>query len=112
MAGRSQVLKSQRQGRDSSGRIAPSMATLPTVAGTNTVGQTLTGTNGTFDGTATITITRQWTRRGAPISGATGATYVLQEADVGTGTIRFQNIGTSPYGVARSDSAARTIAAA
>lgn len=109
MAGRSQRLKRERYGRDSAGRIAPVMATLPTVAGTNTVGQTLTGTNGTFTGSGTIAITRRWTRNGADISGATGATYVLQAADSGK-TVRFDNIATSEYGTARSSSAARSIA--
>lgn len=108
-SGRSQELKQERHGTDSSGRTKPKMATLPTVAGTNTVGQTLTGTNGTFSGSGTIVITRQWTRNGQAISGATGATYVLAAPDSGK-TIRFQNIGKSQYGEARSDSAARSIA--
>lgn len=109
MTGRSQRLKRERYGRDSSGRIAPVMATLPTVSGTNTVGQTLTGTNGTFTGGGTIAITRRWTRNGVDISGAIGATYVLQAADSGK-TVRFDNIATSEYGTARSSSAARSIA--
>lgn len=110
MPGRSQRHKIQNQGLNSGGQSMPKMATLPTVSGTNTVGQTLTGTNGTFTGSGTIAITRQWTRNGAPIAGATGATYVLQAGDSGK-TIRFQNIARSEYGVqVVSDSAPRTIA--
>lgn len=109
MAGRSQNRKIERYNFDSAGRSQPRVATVPTVSGTNTVGQTLTGTNGTFTGNATITITRQWTRNGQAISGATGATYVLQAADSGK-TVRFQNIATNPYGTTKSDSAARSIA--
>lgn len=109
MAGRSQRLKRDRYGKDSAGRSKPAMATLPTVAGTNTVGQILTGTNGTFTGSGTIAITQQWTRNGADISGATGATYTLVAGDSGK-TIRFDNIARSEYGEARSSSAARSIA--
>lgn len=109
MTGRSQRLKRQRYGVDSAGRTAPAVATLPTVAGTNTVGQVLTGTNGTFTGSGTIAITRQWTRNGVDISNATGATYTLVAGDSGK-TIRFDNIATSEYGSARSSSAARSIA--
>lgn len=109
MAGRSQLHAQEHRGTDASGRSKPKVATIPTVAGTNTVGQTLTGTNGTFTGSGTITITRLWSRNGAPISGATGATYVLQAADSGK-TVRFHNVGRSQYGEERSASAARSIA--
>jgi hypothetical protein len=97
----------------SHGGRKPRVATVPTVSGTNTVGQTLTGTNGTFEAntTATVTITRQWTRNGSPISGATAATYVLAAPDGGK-TIRFTNIGTNRYGRAVSASTGRSIAAA
>lgn len=109
MAGRSQERKVDRYDYDATGRSRPRVATVPTVAGTNTVGQTLTGTNGTFSGTGTITITRFWSRNGVAISGATGATYVLVAGDSGK-TIRFHNVGRSAYGEARSASMARTIA--
>lgn len=79
----------------------------PTLAGTAQVGQTLTGTNGTFVGSGTITIARAWLRDGVPISGATGATYTLVEADEGA-RIRFRNIADNGLVVATRDSAPTT----
>jgi hypothetical protein len=78
----------------------PKILTKPTKAGTATQGQTITGTNGTFKGDGTVTITRQWIRvqpSGAQsvIAGQTGATYVLAAGDVGKKVI-FQNTGTDP----------------
>ena len=108
MAGRSQAHKLRHQGVSSAGNRKPKQATVPTVAGTNTVGQTLTGTNGTFT-PAGATITRQWTRNGVPISGATGATYLLAAPDSGK-TIRFLNIAKNRFGTTVSSSAPRTIA--
>jgi hypothetical protein len=87
--------------RDSAGTY-PSVLTLPTKSGTPTNGQTLTGVNGTFRGKNT-TVTRQWVREvvatGAQvvIGGATGATYVLQAADVGK-RVRFQNTVKNKFG--------------
>jgi TP901-1 family phage major tail protein len=66
--------------------IAPYVTVLPAITGTNTVGQTLTTTNGTWAGDATITFARQWQSNAtndpnspswANISGATGTTRVL-----------------------------------
>lgn len=93
MTGRSQRHKAQIQGVTSAGIVggeeqSPKSLTAPTVAGTMTQGQTLTGTNGTFSGSPTIT--RQWTRNKQAIVGATGATYVLAAIDVGT-YIQFVN---------------------
>jgi hypothetical protein len=60
---------------------------LPTLSGIAQVGQTLTGTTGTWTGTAPITFTQQWQScAGAscsPIAGATGTTYVPVGLDVG-----------------------------
>lgn len=109
MAGRSQERKIDRYDYDATGRSRPRVATVPTVAGTNSVGQTLTGTNGTFTGTGTITITRSWSRNGVSITGAIAATYVLVAADSGK-SIRFHNTARNAYGEARSASVARTIA--
>jgi len=70
--------------------IAPYNTVLPAITGTPTVGQTLTTTNGTWAGNATITFARQWQRgnvadHGNPswtnIASATNLTYVLQSAD-------------------------------
>jgi TP901-1 family phage major tail protein len=66
--------------------IGPYNTVSPAVTGTPTVGQTLTTTNGTWAGDATITFARQWQAGNvadlndpswANISGATNLTYVL-----------------------------------
>lgn len=72
--------------------LAPYNTVLPAITGTTTVGQTLTTTNGTWAGDATITYARQWQRGSAAdqndpswanIASATNLTYVLQSADLG-----------------------------
>ena len=66
----------------------PQNTAAPTVSGTNTEGQTLVGTDGTWAGAATIAFTYAWSRCDAtggacaPIAGATAKTYVLTAADV------------------------------
>lgn len=66
--------------------IAPYNTILPAVTGTEEVGETLTTTNGTWAGDATITFARQWQVGNntdvndpswASISGETGTTLVL-----------------------------------
>ena len=64
--------------------VAPYNTVAPTITGTAQVGGTLTATNGTWGGTATITYTHQWYRNGVAIDGATGTTRVLAAADLGT----------------------------
>ncbi|WP_051274412.1 hypothetical protein [Cellulomonas sp. URHD0024] len=64
----------------SSGTITSSVK--PTVTGTAKVGQTLTTSAGTWSPTGP-TLTYQWLRGGAPISGATGRSYVLTSASKG-----------------------------
>jgi hypothetical protein len=59
----------------------PAFSVAPSISGTAQSGQTLTGNSGTIArGTVSA---RQWRRNGVAIGGATGATYVLQPADVG-----------------------------
>lgn len=108
---RSQERLRERNGVDSSGD-GLAVVRKPSISGTAQVGQTLTGTNAQYAGTATITITRAWLRDGSAISGATGATYVLQPADEGA-VISLQNSATNQYGVlvSRSDPTATVIAA-
>jgi hypothetical protein len=75
---------------------------VPTFSGTQTVGQTLTGTNGTVvSNNDTVTITRQWFRNDVPIPGANAATYVLAAADQGK-RVRFGNVATNAVGRAFS----------
>ncbi|MBV9214511.1 MAG: hypothetical protein JOZ25_12800 [Actinobacteria bacterium] len=84
--------------------------TPPTITGTAKDGQTLTGSNGTWSGTPTITYTYQWQRcdqngaNCASISGATGATYTLVSADVGS-TIRLVVTATNSAGTGNATSA-------
>jgi surface protein len=60
---------------------APFSLTAPVLSGTETVGQTLSVTDGTWQGVATITFAYQWRRDGSNISGATSSTYTLVAAD-------------------------------
>ena len=62
---------------------APALGGVPTISGTETVGSTLTAGPAPVTGTPTPARSWQWLRSGAPVSGATGASYVLQSADEG-----------------------------
>lgn len=84
---------------------APINLTLPLITGLNTLGATLSGSNGTWSGNPdTFTYTYQWKRNGVNISGATNNTYVTtildSEADI-TFEVTANN-GISPNGVATS----------
>lgn len=72
--------------------IGPYNTVAPAVTGTTTVGQTLTTTNGTWAGDATITYARQWQMGNANdqndpswsnITSATNLTYVLASGQLG-----------------------------
>jgi hypothetical protein len=60
----------------------------PTVAGTTTSGQTLTGTPGTFTGGMAVndthSITHYWKRAGVEVPGRNATTYLLGAGDVGS----------------------------
>lgn len=62
---------------------APSVTAAPSLSGTETVGEVLTCSNGTWSGDATIVYTFRWFRAGVPIDGATANTYTLVAADTG-----------------------------
>lgn len=55
---------------------------VPAVTGTAQVGKSLAAVPGTWD--AGVGFAHQWKRNGAPIAGATGASYVVAPADRGT----------------------------
>jgi hypothetical protein len=68
----------------------PTITQVPVISGTAQVGQTLTATSGTWDGTEPITATYQWLRCSAStpntcsaISGATGLSYTAVPEDEG-----------------------------
>lgn len=63
--------------------VALTNSVAPSISGVPVQGNTLTRIAGTWAGTGAISLAYQWLRDGANISGATGATYVLQAADVG-----------------------------
>jgi hypothetical protein len=76
---------------------APANTTAPIISGTTTVGQLLTATAGVWTGYPIPTITRQWKRDGVAISAATGNTYTLQTADIGS-LITIVETGTNASG--------------
>jgi len=59
----------------------PVNTVAPAITGTNSVGSTLTVSNGTWTANGTITYAYQWRRGGSPIGGATASTYTLVQAD-------------------------------
>lgn len=79
--------------------IAPVNTVAPAITGTTTVGQTLTVTNGTWTGTATITFARKWLADGVVIAGATATTYLLAAGQLGK-VITVEVTATGPGGVA------------
>ena len=68
-------------------------APAPTLSGTAQVTQTLKADVGTWLSGASLSY--QWYRNGAPISGATEASYTLQPDDAGT-VVTFATTGTKP----------------
>lgn len=79
----------------------PSWSVQPSMSGTPTVGETLTGSDGTIsNGTVSA---RAWLRNGTPISGATSSTYLLDPADEGA-MITFRVTATGPGGPAEATS--------
>lgn len=79
----------------------PSWTVDPYITGTASIGQTLVGSDGTLvNGTVSA---RQWLRNGVAISGATGSTYVLVSADIGT-TITFRVTASNTGGSASATS--------
>jgi hypothetical protein len=102
---------------------APVNTAEPTVSGSAVQGQTLTGTTGSWAGATPITYSYQWVRCGTDggasdgsncpnVSGATGASYVLQSDDVGH-RMRLRVTATNGGGAQTAASnATLTIAAA
>jgi hypothetical protein len=87
----------------------PVNTVAPAISGNTTLGSTLTTTNGTWTGTATITFGYQWKRNGSPIGGANASTYVLAVAD-SAASITCEVTGTNSIGTGNATS--NTITAA
>jgi hypothetical protein len=62
----------------------PRILTNPILSGTEIIGETLSVTDGTWEGKPTITFSYQWRRDLANIGGSTSNTYTLEDADYQT----------------------------
>lgn len=82
---------------------APVNTVAPAITGTPETGSTLTCSNGTWTGDATISFTFQWKRGGVNISGETANTYLLDVADEGA-NITCSVTGTNGAGNATAAS--------
>jgi|14BtaG_2_1085337.scaffolds.fasta_scaffold03059_5 hypothetical protein len=81
----------------------PYLLAAPVASGTAQVGQTLSTTDGTWQGIATITFAYQWRRDAVNISGATSSTYTLVAADYST-DVDCVVTATNSLGSANADS--------
>jgi hypothetical protein len=97
------------------GAAPPANTTLPSVSGTPVVGQSLTASSGTWSGSAPIAYAYEWRRcdsAGANCTAvATGTSYVLTNADVGS-TLRIAVTASNSAGSATALSAATVVVAA
>jgi uncharacterized repeat protein (TIGR02543 family) len=89
---------------------APTISTGTSITGTTKVGQTLTATAATYVSGTTPTVTSKWQRSSdnstwSDISGATGLTYTLVDADAGA-YLRFTQSVTNATGSVSSTSTA------
>jgi fibronectin type 3 domain-containing protein len=89
--------------------VAPSNTSPPTISGTAQEGRSLTGDPGSWSGTDPISYAYQWRRcdsggQCTDIAGATGATYTLVSADVGS-TLVLLVTATNSGGAASATSA-------
>jgi hypothetical protein len=76
---------------------SPANTVAPTITGTARVGQTLTVSAGTFTGTPTPSIDRQWIVGGVDVPGAFGLTFVPRVQDIGK-TVRVRSRAQSLAG--------------
>ncbi len=94
----------------------PVSTVAPTVSGTTTDGQKLTGAAGTWSGLSPMTYTYQWRRCDSSgqnctaIAGATASTYTLTGADVGSKLV-LAVTGTNSAGASTASSAASAVVA-
>jgi len=101
---------------DAEVNAAPVNTAPPAIAGTPSIGQTLTATAGTWTGTPAPSFAYQWQRCDAAgsgcvdIAGGTGTTYVVQPADAGA-TLRVRVSATNVAGTASATSPATGVVA-
>src|SRR5581483_2443266 len=91
-----------------SSAVAPSNTALPVITGTATVGQQLSASTGSWNGTAPLTYSYRWQRcdsSGCVDVGSNAATYTPTSADAGA-TIRVIVTATNSAGSASATSAA------
>jgi streptogramin lyase len=88
----------------------PHSTSPPTISGSVRVWQTLSCTQGGWTSPLLLTYAYQWRRDGAAISGATGSTYVVEEADAGH-TLSCEVIATNGVGSTHVTSAAVSVPA-
>src|SRR5690554_1635212 len=89
---------------------APVNVVAPTISGIAQVGETLTATNGTWEGIPAPTYSRQWKADGVAIDGATGTAYELTEAEEGA-SITVTVTATNSEGSASATSPATDLVA-
>jgi hypothetical protein len=94
----------------------PTSVTPPAVSGTATSGETLVATEGVWASSGPLTYTWQWQRCSAvadacaDVAGATEATYLLSDADVGS-TLRVVVTATDTTGSGSASSIASSVVA-
>jgi hypothetical protein len=96
-------------GAEARSQAVPENVSPPTLTGLAVVGETLTASTGSWTGTQPITFTYAWQRCDATGAGcsapiATGNTYVVVDADIGS-TLRVEVTGTNGEGTASALSA-------
>jgi hypothetical protein len=88
----------------------PADETPPTITGALNVGSQLTCNHGIWSGAPTPTFEQRWLREGVPIPGATAATHLASEEDVGH-ALTCEVVATNSLGAATAVSAAVFVAA-
>ena len=95
----------------------PSATSLPTISGTAQQGQTLSASSGSWSGTTPLSYAYQWQRCDsggascAPVPGATGSSFLLGSADVGS-SMRVSVTASNSAGSATASSAATAVVTA
>jgi hypothetical protein len=89
----------------------PSVTSAPTLAGPAVAGATLTCTTHGFGGDAPLTLSYAWLRGGAPIAGATSASYTTVSTDGGQ-AVSCAVTAANAYGSAQASSNAVTVSPA